>query len=201
MASVEEFDSLLHDRFGLSRDDLVSALRTLKPQRPGAARLTAAEARLLDASGLSEDPQSYVENAADVASLMGRLYSTAYTPAEVSKGLRVSDSRLRQRRLNHTLWAIDDGGAWVYPSVQFEREDAPDAPDEFTLKHVRGLDRVLPRLLTLNLHPAAIANFLTTPQTELTVDGQTRSAVGWLLGGEPADAVLQLVEMGEWAGS
>ena len=58
---------------------------------------------------------------------MGRLYSTALTATDVASGLGVNDSRIRQRRLNHTLWAIDDGGSWVYPVVQFEFVDTGNA--------------------------------------------------------------------------
>ncbi|MDJ0396557.1 DNA-binding protein [Rhodococcus sp. G-MC3] len=199
---MDEFDELLRDRFDLKRADLISALRALYPQRPGSARLTAAEAHLLDSFGLTEDPESYVENAADVIAHMGRLYNTAYSPAAVAKGLKVSDSRLRQRRINHTLWAIDDGGKWVYPAIQFElverREDELDAP---ALKHVRGLDQVLPTVLSRKLHPTAVAGFLATPQPELVVDERPRSVIEWLLCGEPVGPVLHLVEVSEWAGS
>lgn len=201
MTTADELDRLLRDRFDFDRSDLISALRALHPQRPGSARLTAAEAHLLDSFGLTEDPESYDENAADVIAHMARLYSTAYSPAEVAKGLNVSDSRLRQRRLHHTLWAIDDGGTWVYPALQFELVESRREPKELTLKHVRALDQVLPHLLRRKLHPAAVAGFLTTPQPELLVDGKPRSVREWLLAGESVDSVLQLVEVGDWAGS
>lgn len=201
MTTADELDRLLRDRFDFDRSDLISALRALHPQRPGSARLTAAEAHLLDSFGLTEDPSSYDENAADVIAHMARLYSTAYSPAEVAKGLNVSDSRLRQRRLHHTLWAIDDGGTWVYPALQFELVESRSESKELVLKHVRTLDQVLPHLLRRKLHPAAVAGFLTAPQPELLVDGKPRSVREWLLAGEPLDSVLQLVEAGDWAGS
>lgn len=202
MATVDEFDQLLRDRFDLNRTDLISALRALHPQRPGSARLTAAEAHLLDSYGLTEDPQSYVENAADVLAHMGRLYSTAYSPSAVAKGLNVSDSRLRQRRIKQTLWAIDDGGTWVYPAIQFElverRKGEPDIP---YLQHVRNLDQVLPHVLRRNPHPTVVAGFLTAPQSELLVDGRAMSVIEWLLCGEPVEPVLRLVEISDWAGA
>jgi len=196
--SVDELDQLLRDRFDLGRDDLIAALKTLPAHRPWAATLTAGEARLLDDAGLTEDPDAYAEVAADVTAHMGRLYSTAYSAAEVANGLGVNDSRIRQRRLNHTLWAIDDGGSWVYPAVQFELVDnGRGAPR--SLKHVRGLDRVLPRLLTKGLHPTAVAGFLLTPQHELLIDGQPKSVREWLLHGEPKEPVLNLIDIGDWA--
>jgi hypothetical protein len=196
--TVDELDQLLRDRFDLGRDDLIAALKTLPAHRPWAATLTAGEARLLDAAGLIEDPDAYAEIAADVTAHMGRLYSTAYTAAEVANGLGVNDSRIRQRRLNHTLWAIDDGGSWVYPVVQFELVDnGRGAP--LSLKYVRGLDRVLPQLLTRGLHPTAVAGFLLTPQHELLIDGQPKSVREWLLHGEPEEPVLNLLDIGDWA--
>lgn len=196
--TVDELDQLLRDRFDLDRADLIAALKTLPAHRPWAATLTAGEARLLDDAGLTEDPDAYAEIAADVTAHMGRLYSTAYTAAEVSSGLGVNDSRIRQRRLNHTLWAIDDGGAWVYPAVQFELVDnGRDAPQ--SLKHVRGLDRVLPDLLTKDLHPTAVAGFLLTPQHELRIGGQPTPVREWLLHGEPVEPVLNLIAIGDWA--
>jgi hypothetical protein len=194
----DELDQLLRDRFDLGRDDLIAALKTLPAHRPWAATLTAEEARLLDAAGLTEDPDAYAEIAADVTAHMGRIYSTAYTAAEVASGLGVNDSRIRQRRLNHTLWAIDDGGSWVYPVVQFELIDTGDAATR-SLKHVRGLDRVLPLLLTKGLHPTAIAGFLLTPQRELLIDGYPKSVREWLLHGEPDEPVLNLIDVGDWA--
>lgn len=196
--AVDELDQLLRDRFDLERADLIAALKTLPAHRPWAATLTAGEASLLDAAGLTEDPDAYAEIVADVTAHMGRLYSASYTAAEVASGLSVTDSRIRQRRLAHTLWAIDDGGTWVYPAVQFELVDKGRAVP-LSLRHVRGLDRVLPHLLSRGLHPTAIAGFLLTPQPELRIDGQSKSVREWLLHGESEEAVLNLIDIGEWS--
>ena len=194
--ATDELDQLLMDRFHLGRADLIAALKTLPAQRPGAATLSQGDADLLDRAGFTEDPQAYAEVAADVIAHMGRLYSTAYTAAEVARGLGVNDSRVRQRRLAHTLWALDDGGTWVYPVLQFE---VVDRRGEDTLKQVRGLDQVLPRLLAQNPHPTAVAGFLSTPQPELRIDGQPQTVRDWLLRGESVSPVLELVDVGQWA--
>ena len=185
------------DRFNLGRADLIAALKTLPAQRRWAATLTEDEAQLLDSAGFREDPEAYAEIAADVIAQMGRLYNTAYTAAEVAKGLGVNDSRVRQRRLAHTLWAIDDGGTWVFPSLQFELVD--NGRRQTTLKQVRGLDQVLPHLLTQDLHPTAVAGFLLAPQPELCVNGQPCSVKDWLLHGESVQPVLDLIDVGQWA--
>ena len=195
--TTDELDQLLMDRFNLVRADLIAALKTLPAQRPWATTLTGQEADLRDNAGFAEDPEAYREIAADVIAHMGLLYSTAYTAAEVAKGLVVNDSRVRQRRLAHTLWAIDDGGTWVYPSLQFELVD--NGRGQTALKQVRGLDQVLPHLLAQTLHPTAVAGFLLTPQPDLRINGQPHSVKDWLLHGESVQPVLDLIDVGQWA--
>jgi len=191
--AVDELDELLLDRFNLNRSDLIAALKTLPPQRPWAATLTSDAAHLFDAAGFTEDAGAYAQVAADVTAHMAQLYATAYTAAEVREGLGVSDSRVRQRRLAHTLWAIDEGGAWVYPAVQFETDRRG------RLKHIPHLDSVLPTLLGLGLHPTAVAESLTTLQPDLLIDGKPTSVRDWLLRGEPVGPVLALIEVGDWS--
>ena len=194
--SADELDQLLMDRFNLGRADLIAALKSLPAQRPWAAALTEEQANLLDSAGFTAEPAAHAQIAVDAIANMGRLYSTSYTAAEVAKGLGVNDSRVRQRRLAKTLWAIDDGGTWVYPSVQFEDTDdgRPTA-----LKQVRGLDQVFPHLLAQNLHPTAVVNFLLAPQPELRIAGQPQSVRDWLLHGESVQPVLDLIDVARWA--
>ena len=176
MSTVDEdLDELLHDRFGMARKDLVLALRTLPAQRPWAARLTEGEAQLLDAAGFTGAADDYTQIAVDATGHMARLYGTAFSAAEVATVLGVSDSRVRQRRLAHTLWAIDDGGSWVFPFPQFHSTESGG------IEFVRGLDRVLPDLLSRGLHPTAIAGFLESPHPQLLFNGQPRSVKQWLL--------------------
>lgn len=193
MTTVDtDLDELLRDRFGMARKDLVSALRTLPAQRPWAARLTEGEAQLLDAAGFTENPDDYAQVAADATAHMARLYSTACSAAEVARVLGVSDSRVRQRRLAHTLWAIDDGGSWVFPWPQFHRTQSD------VVEFIRGLERVFPLLLSRGLHPTAVAGFLESPHPQLSVDERPSSVTQWLLHGEPVEAVLELLELADW---
>jgi hypothetical protein len=192
---TDELDQLLHDRFNLSRADLITALRTFPAQRPWAATLTAEEAGLLDDAGFVEDPEAHTAIATDVITHMARLISTAYTPAEVGSGLGVKESRIRQRRLARTLWAVDINRAWVYPAVQF---DLDTVNGRRTLKQVRGLEQILPALPT-DLHPTAVAGFLLTPQQELRIGNRPCTVRDWLHSGGTVDAVLRLIEIEEWA--
>jgi hypothetical protein len=189
----DELDDLIRDRFDLDRPDILAALRALPVQRPGAAALTADQARLLDSAGFTEEPRAYASMAATSITQMGSLYRESYSTAEVAKGLGVNDSRVRQRRLAHTLWAIDDGGTWVYPGLQFEV--VGDGRGTSALKQVRGLDQVLPHLLAQGLHPSAIAGFLTVPQLDLRIAGQPQSVRDWLLHGESVQPVLDLIDV------
>jgi hypothetical protein len=192
----DELEGLLADRLGLTRADLISALKLLPSHRPGAAALSVDQARLLDSAGLREDPQAYAELAADSISQTTTLINSGYTAAEVAEGLGVNASRVRQRRLARTLWAVDDGGRWMYPAVQFE-ERVRGKP---RLKLVRGLEHVLP-VLPADLHPSAVAAFLLEPQPELAIRGRDNSVRDWLLSGGNVEPVLALADVEEWAGS
>ena len=196
--TTDELDQLLMDRFNLVRADLIAALKTLAP-RSGRGRPRSRGRRQISSimPALRRTREAYREIAADVIAHMGLLYSTAYTAAEVAKGLVVNDSRVRQRRLAHTLRAIDDGGTWVYPSLQFELVD--NGRGQTALKQVRGLDQVLPHLLAQTLHPTAVAGFLLTPQPDLRINGQPHSVRDWLLHGESVQPGLDLIDVGQWA--
>jgi hypothetical protein len=191
---ADELDQLLRERFDLSRDDVVAALKTLPVLRPWATTLTDEQARLLDEVGFTEDADAYAAAAVDTAAHMGRLTSTAYTAAEVATGLGVGQSRVRQRRLSGALWAIEDGGSYVFPQLQFER-DAKGRPT----RQIRGLDQVL-RALPHDLHPVAIAGFLHTPQPDLQVNGKLVAPLEWLRSGGDVGSVVTVAEAAEWVG-
>lgn len=194
MMAIDELEELLKDRFNLQRSDLLTALRSLPAQRTGAAELTAEEADLLDRYGLVEDAPAYARAAAEVITHTARLVSTAYSAAEVAAALGVNDSRVRQRRLAGTLWAIDDGN-WIYPALQFDTDQNTGRPT----RQVRGLEQVFPRL-PADLHPAGVAGFLVTPQQGLSVDGRPMSVLQWLGSGGRIEPVLDLVDVAYWAG-
>lgn len=189
-----ELDHLLKDRFDLSRDDVVAALRTLPALRPWATALTADEARLLDEVGFTEDPVSYAEAAVEVTGQYGRLLGTAYSASQVASGLGVSDSRVRQRRLSGELWAIADGSAWLFPVLQFDHDG-----DGRPFRQIRGLDRVFPAL-PRDLHPVAIAGFLHTPQPDLQLNGRPVAPLDWLRSGGGVAAVVAVAEAAQWVG-
>jgi hypothetical protein len=194
--TVDDLDQLLSERFDLRRADLVAALKTLPAIKPGSAALTQDEARLLDEAGFVEDPVAFAQAAADIVAYTALLINTAYTGPEVAALLGITASRVRQRRLAHTLWAIESDGNWVYPAIQFEINLKTGKPD----RQIRGLDQVF-QALPAGLHPTAVAGLLRTPQMELLVDGRPRSVLEWLRSGGPVEPVLDLVEVADWAGT
>src|SRR5262249_3717715 len=103
----------------------------------------------------------------------------------------VSDSRVRQRRANRTLWAIEDAGGWVFPALQFENVDGQR-------RQIRHFDQVLPAI-SPDIHPLAVARLLTTAQPDLVLDGQPVSPVQWLRNGGDVPAVLTIIRAAAWA--
>lgn len=192
--SLDELDQLLSERFDLQRADLLAALKTLPAIKPGAAALTEDEARLLDEAGFIEDPVAFAQSAADIVAHTAVLINTAYTGPELAALLGITESRVRQRRLAGTLWAIESDGAWVYPAIQFELNLKTGKPD----KQIRGLEQVF-QALPPGMHPTAVAGLLRTPQLDLQVDGQPRSILEWLRSGGPVAPVLELIEIADWA--
>ena len=193
-----DLDRLLRERFAITHADLMSALLALPATQPWAARLTENDAELLDSVGLVDDLEASAGVTASTAVMLAQLYSNAYSATDVAHGLRVNNSRVRQRRLDFTLWALRDDDRWVFPALQFDRLD--DRFDgQFTLRGVRGLKQVFPQLLPRKWHPAAVARFLVEPQTELAIDNQPTSVRDWLVHGEELEPVLDLIDVADWA--
>ena len=192
--TADELDELLYEKFRLTRADMLAALRTLPAIRPGVAELPAREARLLDEAGFTDDLDAYAAAAADISAHTALLISTAYSAGAVAEALGVNESRVRQRRLARTLWAISDNSAWVFPALQFE----PDPRTGMPAKQIRGLDRVFP-VLPADLHPVAVAGFLRTAHPDLTLRGRALSPLEWLRSGGDVEPVLRLVDAADWA--
>lgn len=195
--SSDELDALLRDRFDLSRAEFVSALKTLPTREQGSAFLTEDASRLLDSVGFVAAPGVYAKSMVEVVASIARLIKTGYSGTEVASGLGLSESVIRQRRRERTLWAIEADGSWIYPAAQFI---GVSAGGSFSLSVVPHLDRVLPALPD-DLQPAAVAGFLLTPRDAFVISGRETAVMEWLSSGGPVEPVLQLVEIGMWASS
>src|SRR5262245_12000423 len=98
---------------------MAQALESLPPIHPHATALPADEAALFDEADFPEDEQAYARVTLETVGHTARLINTAFSANEVANLLGVNESRVRQRRLDRTLWAIHDRGGWVFPSLQF----------------------------------------------------------------------------------
>jgi hypothetical protein len=192
MSTGSELERLLQDRFEISRADFLAALKTLPAVRPWATALTADEARLLDDADFREDPQAYLAAGTEIAGHAGRLAVSAFTAEDVSSGLGISDSRVRQKRAAGELWAIADGQSWLFPLSQFDIDEKTGGP----LRQVRGLAQVF-KALPADLHPVAVDGFLHTPQPGLYHD-RAQSPLDWLRDGGDVDAVVAAAAAADW---
>ncbi|MDA2893341.1 hypothetical protein PDG61_20675 [Mycolicibacterium sp. BiH015] len=187
-----ELEQLLHDRFDISTTDFVAALKFLPASRPWAASLTEEEASLLDAADFPEDGDVFVATGIEITGRAAHLAATAFTAEEVSTGLGISASRVRQKRLANELWAIPDGQTWVFPVPQFETDER-GAP----ARQIRGLDQVF-KALPPGLHPVAVAGFLRTPQPILVHGAHAMTPVEWLRDGGDIDQVVAAAAATDW---
>lgn len=187
----QELDSLLHDHWGITRGEFIAALKTLPALPPGAATLTEAEARLLDDAGFIDEPADFAAVGTQTAGHLAQLTTTAFTAEEVADGLRISASRVRQKRIAGALWAIDDGRSWLFPVPQFETDER-GAP----VRVIRGFDQVFTALPS-DLHPLAVEQFLRTPQPDLYLD-RPLTPLEWLRGGGDIDQAVHVATLVDW---
>ena len=117
-----DLNEMMTEHYGITRTELARALDSLPSIRPHAAALSEAEAALFDDSDFAEDEQAYARITVETLGRTARLISTAYSAKEVAELLGVNESRIRQRRADRTLWAIEDRSGWVFPALQFEDE-------------------------------------------------------------------------------
>ncbi|MBD0323560.1 MAG: hypothetical protein ICV72_09270 [Aldersonia sp.] len=193
MRTSNELNELLEDRFHISTADFVAVLKRLPAVPPWAATLSEDEARLLDDAEFREEPDANLPAAAELAGRVGHLAVTAFTAEEVASGLKITASRVRQKRLARELWAIADGQSWVFPMPQFEI-DEKGGP----VRVIRGLDEVF-KALPDDLHPVAIDGFLRTPQADLYLD-RPRTPVEWLRDGGDIDQAVRAAANADWYG-
>jgi hypothetical protein len=186
-----ELEQLLQDRFDITTSEFVAALKFLPASRPWAASLTEDEARLLDDADFAEDREAFLAAGTELAGHRAQLAVTAFTADDVATGLRVSASRVRQKRLAGELWAIPDGQTWVFPVLQFET-----GGDGGPTRQVRGLDQVF-KALPAGLHPVAVAGFLRTPQPDLFA-GRSMTPVEWLREGGDVEAAVTAAASADW---
>lgn len=170
-------------------DSVAAAVRTMMSDVPDidADRgLTGAEAALLDSGGLTLPQKHEGRDAdlADTAATFGGLLVASYSVDEAARVLGVTDGRIRQRLLRHTLYGIKERGSWRIPTFQFHHG-----------RLLRGIEQVVP-CLAQDLHPVEVYTWFTSPNADLVPNGwedeDALSPRDWLIGGYPADCVATL---------
>jgi hypothetical protein len=150
-----------------------------KPSADPSSRFTQSDVDILRRGGLALEPKSVSEPdvVARTEARAAVMFIDAKTAADVAKTLGVSASRVRQRAIERTLYAIRNGGAWLFPTWQFD----PDTGHE-----VLGLASVIPSI-PRTLHPVSVFRFLDEPSPDLEIDDIPTSPLRWLAtGGDPA---------------
>jgi hypothetical protein len=147
--------------------------------------LTEAEERLLREAGLDPRPLALGEAhpVHRATAEYARLLHDSYTAEDAADLLGVNASRIRQRLTGapRTLYGIKAGRGWRIPKFQFHGR-----------RLVPGIERAMERLAP-DLHPVAVYRWFTSPNSDLTRDGDTpMSPLDWLRVGNPPDSVAEL---------
>jgi hypothetical protein len=147
--------------------------------------LTEAEERFLREGGL--DPRPLTPEEAHpfhrATAEYARLLHDSYTAEEAADIFGVNASRIRQRLTGtpRTLYGIKAGRGWRIPRFQFHGR-----------RLVPGIERAVERLAS-GLHPVAVHRWFTSPNPDLTREGdKPMSPLDWLRVGNPPDVVAEL---------
>ncbi|MUL78962.1 hypothetical protein [Mycolicibacterium sp. CBMA 226] len=194
MGGDDEFDRLLHERFGIGRDAFVAVLKNLPLVRPWAMPLSARDAQLLDDAGFREGPYCVIGSGTAVTRYVEGLGVSSFTVDDVTTGLDLSAPQVQRMRVAGELWAILDQQVWLFPVIQFDIDSVTGDP----VRQVRGLAEVL-KALPADLHPVAIEGFLRTPQPDLYC-GRAQTPLDWLREGGDIDAVVAIALSSDWYG-
>jgi len=185
---------VLAQRLQTSPAELLIGLDQLADALPAGAHeptagLTEHEEEVLRAAGSLQQPMPAPGERASLRTAVkdAAIRSSALTVRQAAKQLGVTDGRIRQRLTARTLHGMLVDGAWQLPRWQFGEDGKP----------IRGLEKVLPRLPE-GMHPVAVHAWLTTPKSDLELDGDPISPVQWLAGGGKVDEVTALVGDLDW---
>ncbi|EHR51723.1 hypothetical protein SacmaDRAFT_3507 [Saccharomonospora marina XMU15] len=108
------------------------------------------------------------------------LADSALTVQDAAARLGVDDSRIRHRLKERRLTGWKDQGGWRLPAWQFTGSGV-----------LPGLDVVL-RAVPDDQPALVVAAFMSTPQTELVINGKQATPRQWLLAGGDPEPVARL---------
>lgn len=169
------------DRFVEVAITAISDLRSGRVTDP-ATQFTEDERGALVTGGLDLSPRRSTEPdpIADTAARFSALLADSADVAEVATNLRVTSSRVRQRAIERTLFAIRENDEWRFPRAQFV-DGTP----------LRGLSAVV-SALAADLHPVAAWRFLTETSPDLELTNEPVSPMIWLRSGGSPEPVVAI---------
>ncbi|MFT3661838.1 MAG: hypothetical protein QM809_10680 [Gordonia sp. (in: high G+C Gram-positive bacteria)] len=163
-------------------EDLVAAVLKTPTSPPETLMSEAEESALREAGSFVERMPPLTERASTATVLRSRAIRESSLPtSDVARLLGVGESRVRQRAAARTLFALRSGRTLLFPRFQFD-----DAGHELP-----GWDRVAP-VFPEDARPVAIEVFMTRPNVDLVVDGESVSPVDWLAEGHDPAALIEL---------
>ena len=142
------------------------------------------ERALLESGGFDLSPTTTTERAlwlTELAANYARLVAASLSVPEAARLLAVDVSRVRQRLTDGTLFGFKIRRQWRLPSWQFVGD-----------REVPGLADVLPGLPIKD--PQSVTEFFTTPNIDLSTDGEPLAPLQWLRAGRSPARVRNLVE-------
>lgn len=149
--------------------------------------LTAEEERLLDETGLPDEPRPpSVAHPVDIGIVeYAALLSDAVSVEEAAKLLGVNTSRIRQRLTRErSLYGFKSGSVWRIPKFQFDGR-----------RTVAGIEKVFPNIRP-EVDPTGVSRWLRLPHPDLVIgeDEKHVSPLQWLRSGRDPKAVSELAQ-------
>ncbi|WP_007025356.1 MerR family transcriptional regulator [Saccharomonospora iraqiensis] len=159
------------------------AAKRLTPPSPNPAHYFSTDQRAaltdvgFDLSARRDDENDY---RARTVAAHAVLAESALTVADAAVKLGVDDSRVRHRLKEHRLTGWKSQGGWRLPAWQFTADGV-----------LPGLDTVL-RAVPGDQPALVVAAFMSTPQSDLVINGRQATPRQWLLAGGDPEPVAAL---------
>ncbi|MDX6381068.1 MAG: hypothetical protein QOI57_2092 [Rubrobacteraceae bacterium] len=181
LRSVEEMVSEAEKMVALS----VASMPVGRRVADSAREFTESESEALHRGGLDVSRPSDGSQLAQTAARYAAMLASSLTVAEAAALLGVSESRIRQRMGDRTLYGVRVGKERRLPRFQFaEGEEVP------------GVGEVL-REISEDVYPLSIENWFTHPNPDLYLDKDEEEPVSpreWLLSGGSPDVLVPVAK-------
>jgi excisionase family DNA binding protein len=181
LRSVEEMVSEAEKMVALSVASMPVGRRVADSGR----EFTESESEALNRGGLDVSRPSDGSQLAQTAARYAAMLASSLTVAEAAVLLGVSESRIRQRMGDRTLYSVRVGKERRLPRFQFaEGEEVP------------GVGRIL-REIPEDVYPLSVENWFTRPNPDLYLDKDEEEPVSpreWLLSGGSPDVLVPVAK-------